>query len=112
MAAKKSFVILTLKFRKEGRYWLGECEELGTATDGQSLEKVRKELQSLVALHVNALEEAGELARVFQERGIKLYTDKLPAEVDRSLPISDDSETPIELYPVDFPIRALDSVAV
>jgi len=34
MKKVKGYVILTFKFRKEGRRWTAYCEELGTATFG------------------------------------------------------------------------------
>lgn len=93
----KSVVILTLTFRKEGRYWVGECEELGTATDGQSFDNVRADLMKLVMLHLDGLEQIGEREAFFEERSIRLYTDRHPSQVDRCVPVSDDMETLIEL---------------
>lgn len=87
-----AFVFLTLEFHKEGRFWVGECRELGTATDGRLLEKVEAELAKLVALHLDGLEEIGESERVFQERGIKLYTGDAPHEIDLRMPIAKGNE--------------------
>lgn len=84
-----AFVILTFEFHKEGHLWVGRCRELGTVTDGRSLEKVEAELVELVLLHVSALEEVGERERFFREHRIKLYTTDPPTEVRRRVPVSD-----------------------
>lgn len=74
------FVILTLAFRQDGRRWTGECLELGTATYGRTLKQAHDELAEMVALHLNALEDAGECERFFKEHGIKFYSDDIPEE--------------------------------
>jgi hypothetical protein len=106
------FVILTLRFHKEGHYWVGECDELGTATDGRSLVKVTQDLGKLVALHLDGLERAGERERVFRERGIRLYTGRLPTEIARSVPVSETSETLIQLRALPLPFPRSEPVAV
>jgi hypothetical protein len=109
-AAAGGFVILTLQFRKEGHFWLGECKELGTATDGRSLERVRLELEHLVTLHLLGLEDAGERDRFFAENGIKLYTDGLPSVVERSVPVSDDGGSLMEARSISVPMHRHDLV--
>ena len=64
-----SFVILSLVFRREGLMWTGECRELGTATYGRSLPKVRDELAELVALHLEGSDLVWRRAALFQARG-------------------------------------------
>jgi hypothetical protein len=81
------FVVLTYEFHREGRSWVGRCVELGTATDGGSLEKVEEELDELVGLHLNALEAVGERDRFFAEHGIRLYRPDPPKHVERTLAI-------------------------
>jgi hypothetical protein len=87
----RGFAVLTLEFHKEGRLWVGECRELGTATDGRSLDSVERELVKLAVLHLDGLEDIGERERVFRERGIKLYTDQ-PTTIERMVPVSADSQ--------------------
>lgn len=82
------YAILTFEFHKEGGMWVGECRELGTATDGRSLEKVEAELARLVALDLTCLEELGERERLFQERSIKLYPVQVPDQVELSVPVN------------------------
>ncbi len=76
----KGFVILTLSFQHDGKRWLGRCLELTTSTYGRSLLQTHRELVELVDLHVDALEQAGELGRFFGEHGIKFYTDNVMPE--------------------------------
>ncbi|MGH2584895.1 MAG: type II toxin-antitoxin system HicB family antitoxin [Dehalococcoidia bacterium] len=83
------FVVLTFEFHKEGHLWVGRCIELGTATDGRSLEEVEDELAELVSLHLEALEDVGERDRFFQTHGITLYASDPPKEVERRVPVSD-----------------------
>ncbi len=85
------FAVFTLAFHKEGPLWVGDCLELGTATDGRSLDSVERELVKLVVLHLNGLEDVGERERVFSERGIKLYTD-YPMTIERVVPVSAESQ--------------------
>lgn len=75
------YVTLTLSFEQEGSEWVGVCLELGTSTFADTLEKCQKELQELVADHLDVLEETGERERFFEEWGIEVQTsDKVPSE--------------------------------
>ena len=107
------FAVLTLEFHKEGRLWVGECLELGTATDGRNLDSVERELVKLAVLHLDGLEDIGERERVFKERGIKLYADH-PTTIERVVPVSAESQdTFIQFRTVPVPaLRPADLVAV
>ncbi len=86
----KGFVILTLAFHQEGKTWLGECLELGTATYGRTLKQVHAELVELVELHLEVIEKSGEREHFFKTQDIKFYSDEqLPAEVEQKLPLDD-----------------------
>ena len=67
------YVELTLQYEREGGKWVGTCLELGTSTYGNSLDRVRKDLETLVPEHLNLLEEAGERERFFEEHGIQFH---------------------------------------
>lgn len=99
----KGFAILALEFRKEGRYWVGRCRELGTATDGRSLEKVVRELTQLVTLDVNGLEELGEREHLFSEPNITFCTDERSPEI--MVLASDPDDNPL-LKPIRIPVEA------
>ena len=78
-----SYVILTLRFFQEEGQWVGDCEELGVAHCGDSLDEVRAGLEDLLALTLDAMESVGERERFFAEHGITLH----PA--DRPMPAQD-----------------------
>lgn len=82
------FVVLTFEFHKERSLWVGRCLELGTATDGRSLEKVEAELSELVTLHLDALDDVGERERFFREHDIILYTPDPPNVVERRVALT------------------------
>ena len=63
-------VALTLQFWREDGVWIGECVELGTATDAEALETLLNTLPELVTIHLNGLEDIGEREQVFREYGI------------------------------------------
>jgi predicted RNase H-like HicB family nuclease len=73
------YVVLTLTFSREDDQWIGECEELGVGTFGDSLDEVRAELEELVQLDLNGLEAIGERERFFAEHGIELFSIDEPA---------------------------------
>ncbi len=99
----KGFVVLTLRFWTEGKRWVGECVELGTSTFGRSLPQTHDELKELVLLHLNTLEDTGERERFFQEHGIRLYPDTVPAEVQTAVPVGAEFYTHIHEFPVSVP---------
>jgi hypothetical protein len=72
----KGYIQLTLKFHKEGRNWIGECQELGTSTYHRSLYQLQKELEELVCLHLDTLEDVGEAQRFFKDNGIEFHRVK------------------------------------
>ena len=74
------YVTLTLNFEREGSEWVGTCLELGTSTFAGTLEDCQAELEDLVTDHLDVLEEVGERERFFEEWGIDVHTDEVPAE--------------------------------
>ena len=71
-------VVLTLIFEREGLKWVGTCEELGTSTYARTLKQCRRELEDLVADHLNLLEEEDERERFFEKWGIEVHPLKKP----------------------------------
>ena len=95
------FIVLTLQFRQCERRWLGECLELGTATDGRSLKQVHDELIELVSLHLESLEAVGERERFFREHGIKLYASgAVPEVVQAAIPVDADTYVHAQRVPL------------
>ncbi len=91
--------------------WVGECRELGTATDGRSLERVEQELGRLVQLDLDALEELGERERLFMERGIAVYPAELPRHVSMSVPVNG-SNWLVQARPIKMPAGWRERAAV
>lgn len=80
MSRTAGFVVLNLIFRREGKWVVGECVELGTSTFGRSYDEADERLHEAVQLHLEGLEDAGERERFFREHGIELYSSS-PTEV-------------------------------
>jgi len=87
----KGYIILTLKFHKEARNWVGECQELGTSTYHRSIYEIKKQLVELVCLQLDALEDAGEAQRFFKDNGIEFHREK-PTIKTIEIPFNDKSD--------------------
>ena len=59
------YVILTLRFFQEEGQWVGDCEELGVAHYGETLDEVRTGLEDLLVLTLDTMESVGERERFF-----------------------------------------------
>ena len=57
---------------------MGDCEELGVARSGESLDEVRAGLEALLALTLSTMENVGERERFFAEHGITLHPPDQP----------------------------------
>jgi len=103
MIAAEGFVVVTLAFHREGKTWVGVCQELGTSTYGRTLSLASAELEDMVLLHLNALEQEGEQERFFEKHGIQFYATK-PTEVtvQQPLPIDDTFFQP-RTFPISRP---------
>lgn len=69
---KTDYVVLTIIFKPEDEVWTAECQELGTATFGDTYEETKDNIKEAISLHLDALDEVGERARFFKEHGIHL----------------------------------------
>ena len=92
----QGYVVLTLKFQKQGRRWTALCEELGTATFGRSLPEADQRLKEAIFLHLNTLEDVGERERFFKENNIEIHRVKPKDDITVCLPI--DKEVFIESF--------------
>jgi predicted RNase H-like HicB family nuclease len=84
----RGYVVLTLKFHKQGRRWTALCEELGTATFGRSLPEADQRLKEAILLHINTLDDVGERESFFKEHNIQLHQDKPRDNITVCLPIN------------------------
>ena len=77
------YVILTMRFFQEDDQWVGDCEELGVAHCGDSLDEARAGLEELLALTLNTMESVGERERFFAEHGIALHPADRPTPMQK-----------------------------
>lgn len=81
------YIAVTFEFRKEGRRWVACCDELGTATFGRSIPEAERKLEEAVTLHLNTLEDVGEVEHFFKQHSIKYYQRRPTANVTICAPI-------------------------
>ena len=80
-------VVLTCVAEKEGNQFVSYCEELGTSSCGDTIEEAFENIEEAVEVHLDALDEAGELGRVFRERAIEVHQLPLSQPVPRAIPV-------------------------
>ena len=68
-------VILTGVAEKDGNQFTALCPELDVASCGDSVEEALDMLEEALEVYLEAVHEVGELAREFQEMGIKVHPD-------------------------------------
>lgn len=73
---RPEYIRLTAIVEREGRKWVAVSPELGTATQAATLDEALNRLKEAVLLHLNALEDAGELYRFLKEQGITVHKTK------------------------------------
>ncbi len=80
-------VVLTCVAEKEGDQFVSYCEELGTSSCGDTIEEAFENIEEAVEVHLDALEEVGELGRVFRERAIEVHQLPLSEPIPRVIPM-------------------------
>jgi predicted RNase H-like HicB family nuclease len=76
----QGYVVLTGIVEREGAQYVSYCRELGTSSCGDSSDEALENLGDAIEVHLNALEETGELERVFRERNIRIDVPPLGFE--------------------------------
>jgi predicted RNase H-like HicB family nuclease len=76
MKKNNGYIVLTVIFKLEEGVWTAECQELGTATFGDTYEEAKDSIQEAIELHLNTLEKVGERERFFKKRKIKIYPNQ------------------------------------
>jgi predicted RNase H-like HicB family nuclease len=100
------YIVVTFKFRREGNKWTAVCEELETSTFGRSIPEAHKKLKEAVFLHLNTLEEVGELERFFKEHNISFHSHKpKKSEIKISGPLDTDTYVRAYIYPIQKEVR-------
>lgn len=72
MSGGGSYVILTYKVWAEKGQFVSECQELGVASCGDTIDEAFRNIQDAVTLYLNSIEEQGDRPRIFKERGIRM----------------------------------------
>jgi len=96
------YIQLTVRFEEQndGR-WTAECEELGTATFGHSLQEARDNIEDAICVHLNTLEEVGERDRFFEENDI-VVSKKRESSVNINVPTDRRTFVHPQFYPVEY----------
>ena len=66
--ASQGYVVLTGLVEPEDHLFVSHCPELGVASCGETVEEALDNLGEALAVHLEALEEIGELERVLGEK--------------------------------------------
>ena len=86
-AAKvEGVVVLTGIVEREDALYVSYCRELGTASCGETAEEALENLKDALEVHLNALEETGEIIRELRERNITVYLPPL-RELHMTIPL-------------------------
>jgi predicted RNase H-like HicB family nuclease len=77
MSRRVHYIALTFKIIEEEGQYSVVCEELGTASCGDTIDEAMKNIREAVVVDLNALEQVGERNRFFRERGIRMHAQPL-----------------------------------
>ncbi len=77
------YIELTMTVVEEDGQFVSVCQELGTASCGDTPEDALANLQEAVNLHLAGLDEVGSTERVFRERGIVVHEEADASESAR-----------------------------
>lgn len=74
---RSGYILLTIQFHQEkDKRWTAKCLELGTASFGNSLKDAQEKIMEAIDLHIETLEEEGELGKFFIKHKIKFYHER------------------------------------
>ena len=79
-------VILTGVAEKDGNQFTAICPELEVASFGDTVEESLDMLEEALEVYLEAVHDVGELAREFQEMGIKVHPDNPETDEARESP--------------------------
>ena len=68
------YIIVTLKLKKEGSYYVSECVELGTTSFGDTEAEALDSIIDATVLYLNTLEDIGECDEGLREKGVKIHS--------------------------------------
>jgi predicted RNase H-like HicB family nuclease len=99
--ATEGYVILKLRVYPEGKQWVSECLELGVTSCGDTIEEALGNIRDAVTLYLNTIEEQGEIARTFRERGVVVHSGDPP---DEEIPVWARSKEVVSPYVAKVPV--------
>lgn len=82
------YVVLSIRYQKEGNVWVGICDELGVSNFGDTFEEAKEATEESVMLKLYTLEKLGERDRFFKKYNIKIYSvipKKLTIKLDTTV---------------------------
>ena len=80
-------ILLTGTAEREGNQFVSYCRETGTSSCGDTAEGAFENLGDAIEVHLNALEETGELRAFLRERNINIILPP-PDELTMTVPIT------------------------
>ncbi|MGH2584193.1 MAG: type II toxin-antitoxin system HicB family antitoxin [Dehalococcoidia bacterium] len=80
MVQDRGYILLTFKVHEEDGQYVSECDELGVASCGDTIQEAFDAIEDAVTSYLETLEEEGERERVFAERGIRILPGDLPLD--------------------------------
>jgi predicted RNase H-like HicB family nuclease len=72
-SGRSGYVVLTLSVAREGKHYISECPELGTASFGDTFDEALANVVDATTEYLSAIERLGERKRIFKERGITIH---------------------------------------
>lgn len=80
MAVSNKYIELTVIIEPEDGQFTALCKELNVASCGNTFDEALRNVKDAIKVHLETLEEIGERARVFKERGISIRYKQIPNE--------------------------------
>ncbi len=74
--AIQGYITLTFEVFPEGKRLVSRCRELGVTSCGDDVAGAFESLKDAVATYLNAIEQLGDRARIFAEKGIEIRKTK------------------------------------
>lgn len=87
-AKTQSYVVLTLRFQREGQYVVGKCQQFEVSSFGSDFDEALQQTIEAVETHLEALTKQGELGAFLRERGLKLLTAREVARATMTVPVA------------------------
>jgi len=100
MSQGERYITVTLVIQPADGKYASHCVELGTASCGDTVEEAVANIKEAVLVDLSALEQIGERARFFRERGIKMKSRRPARQVPVRRKVYRDAFTTVEDVPV------------